>query len=274
MGSFIIKPRTRIVAANAFLAGAAAVVITTARLLAKRAAASASTAIAPSTRQSIDAVPAWLENAPVLQETFARAERSHLQSGTTTLAAVKSAAFAALAETPFILDSPTALAAEIRALEGATTLAAATAAKLELLAGATAIHARLQSDAILCATERAFLRAGLASIQRQPPIGSTRRIEGVADDGHVVVAEVGQDGTMATEILGACGSAQEALHDAIESALEAEGIRTSTKSRKPTGGVATTETAKEFLRRKVSAKQSDVDRTRRLNQQRAIARRR
>lgn len=277
MGSIVTRPRVRVVVAQAALTATAAVVMTTARLIAKGATAATRAAWAAA-KSRADASPAAFESTATLRETFVRAERAHLQGtqlgATADMTALKTATLAALAETPFMLDDTPTMTAHVQALEAASSLVAVRTAKMQLLGAALTAHGRIQANAVLVATERAFDRVGFTSVQRQPSLASAHRVEAQAGDGRIVVAEVGADGTLTTEILGGCGSEQEALHDKIETALESEGVRSSTRARKPTGGVATSATAKDFLRRKAAKTQTDAERSRRLNQQRALARRR
>jgi len=265
-----------VVVANATFTFAKGAAITTAKLLANVVSRAAQQGLAVA-RNPVTAAPATIESSMTLRDAFLRAKAAHFatssRSAMSTVEATKVAALAAFAETPFIVGDGARMEVHVRALTTATTLDAANAAQQHLLSELSSAHGQMHATAILTATERAFMRVGFSAIQQSPTIGSPNRLEAMAGDGRVVVAEVAPDGTTTTEILGGCGAEQEALHDRIEAALEAEGIRASNRSRKPTGGVASTQTAREFLRRKVSAKNTAAERTRRLNQQTQARRR-
>ncbi|HKQ05961.1 MAG TPA: hypothetical protein VJ464_12565 [Blastocatellia bacterium] len=155
--------------------------------------------------------------------------------------AVKAAILTALARAPYEVESA-AVTAPLKALAGASSLIKVKQAHKELLRTVEASHNRVFATALSAAVTNAIQRIGFTSIKTLPSASSKVRL--VADNaaGKRLYAEVNvgveAEPTVAAEVVGANHQESHAILDALEIALEEEGLRArGAPIRKGSGGV-------------------------------------
>ena len=177
-----------------------------------------------------------------------------------------------ITSTPCLMDDAAAVREHLKALAQARTAAEASLSRNKVLAALTAGHHRAFLASLRQSCAAAASEIGLTTISEEiGPLGEPRL---VATDqaGRGIVAEIRSDQgsrvVLDTEIVGVKDNTCQALMERFDRALEAQGVRSGSASRKPAGGRAHLAAARAFVRKKV---EGEKQRTQRLNQ-RAVGR--
>lgn len=202
--------------------------------------------------------------------------------GDGNLETFKTEAFKQLASQPYLMTNPAELEPSLLMLDRAKTLEELKTAHQNALATLKSGHQQIFTDALVEAARQAALKIGFTKIVTLPTaLQSAVRLAATDALGRTLVTEVwaptGGDVRLETEIVGVTDGSCNAILDAFDKALEAEGVRSQPPKRKYTGGVCETAAVRDFLAQKVNpevvktfqaencASTDDVKRRQRLN---------
>jgi len=250
--------------------------------LAKGLSALANAALQASKNKPMAESPKVLKSVAALRAESAPLELS--VSASHNLETLKAQAFKELATQPLMVANQAKLKTSILALDCAQTLEELETAHLGVVATLESGHQQVFTTAILDAGKRAASKIGFTKIESLPsPLVSTVRFAATDALGRTIVTEVNsaRDGNMKieTEVVGVSDGSCTTILDDFDKALEAEGVKSKTPTRKFTGGICELAAVRKFLEKKIapalpvavkpeSASSTDeaVNRARRLNQ--------
>lgn len=204
---------------------------------------------------------------------------------TENLNSLKSAAFTQIASQPILVNDAKDFGSNIQALDNAKSVSEFKSAHQKLIAKLENGHQKVFSNALLDAGKRAALKIGFKKIESLPSLSqSTIRFAATDTQGRTIVTEINapkeHDVRIETEVVGISDGSCNDILDDFDKALEAEGVRSQSPTRKYTGGVCELAAVKDFLKKKpqkekattTSARQkkqvvaNNKTRTRQLNQ--------
>lgn len=247
--------------------------------LAKGLSALANVALQASKNKSVTGNSICLKSVTALR---AEAATLKLSKANESLETLKAQAFKQFAAAPFLVSNRAEMERSILKLDRAVTLAEFKTAHQTVIAKLENGHQQIFTTALLDAGRRAALKIGFKKIETLPgSLSSTARFAATDASGKTIVTEInapaGSDARIETEVVGVSDGSCNAILDAFDKALEAEGVRSQPAGRKYTGGVCELSAVRDFLRRSVQPKSSgaaegkefapanDAKRRRRLN---------
>ena len=206
-------------------------------------------------------------------------------SKTSNLETLKSQAFTQIASQPFLVTDSAKLKSSITALDNAKTIGEFKSTHQVLIEKLENGHQKIFSNAVLDAGKRAALKIGFEKIESLPSLKqSAIRFAATDQLGRTIVTEINapkdREVRIETEVVGVNDGSCNSILDSFDKALEAEGVRSQTPTRKYTGGVCELSAVRDFLNRKphkepktkssANSKKNvaadDLIRTRKLNQ--------
>lgn len=195
---------------------------------------------------TIQAVAPLLQNVGHLQQRKlsgikANAKLSHVE-------ALKTSMLEAIADSPFVVSNPSAIAAPLKTVTAANSIPEITRAGQLLLKEIAKEHNGVLVNSLRLACANAFTKIGFTSIQTMPSTDAKVRLVATNAEGKTLVTEIERDAqqelSISTEIVSGCDSTSQDILDAFDKALEEEGVRASAPVRKETGGVCQLEASR------------------------------
>ena len=188
-----------------------------------------------------------------------------LKAKVSEIEALKSSTLELITRQPFAVSNPAALMNSIKTLEMAKTAHQAVNARQFLMREVTAQHNRVVTNTLRVVCTNAFKKIGFTPQQLISGSDDQTRLIAVNSAGTVLVTEitVGEqtEPSISTEVVSGCDKKTPELLDALDKALEEEGVRAAKPIRKETGGVCELDTAREvlsFVRRKIAPQQDSM----------------
>jgi hypothetical protein len=166
--------------------------------------------------------------------------------------AMREAAFSALASLPLVVDA-SLLQRHASALSAAQTRGAVIDAVGALTVAMRSSHVDAVSSALSIACQEAAIEVGFPTVEIARPAPGIVRVLAADRVGRGLVTEIrvsaDSSSVLESEVLGVSSPECESTLTAFEGALARRGLHAASVGRRPTGGVPTTDTAREFLGR-------------------------
>jgi hypothetical protein len=161
-----------------------------------------------------------------------------------------------LQSAPYICDSAL-LSVPLEALLKANKVTEAEKASRHLMEIAEESHHRTVTSALVVACRNASVQAGFSSVNTTKGLDGSIRMIASDQAGRALVTEIhaekDHEPSLETEVVGVSDGSCVGILDRFDQALEEQGVRAGTPSRKWTGGICELELAKQFLRRKAQS---------------------